>query len=82
MASETGVPRLLSIKQVAEVTGLQRWRLYELLARGEGPRSMRIGKTFRISEAALVAWIEERHHTAPQGGDVEEPEVAETGGGS
>ena len=65
MASETGVPRLLSVKQVAQVTGLQRWRVYELLARGEGPASMRIGKTFRISEAALIAWIEQRSVVKP-----------------
>lgn len=62
MSSDTvKVPRLLTIRQVAEVTGLPRWRVYELLARGEGPASMRIGKTFRISEAALVQWIEQRH---------------------
>ena len=65
MASETGVPRLLTIRQASEATGLPRWRLYELLARGEGPASMRIGKTFRISEAALIAWIEERSAVKP-----------------
>jgi excisionase family DNA binding protein len=55
------VPRLLRIKEVAEKTGLARWRLYELIGRGEGPPHMRVGKTIRVSEAALVRWIEEQH---------------------
>ena len=57
----TTVPRLLRVREAAEVTGLERWRLYELIARGEGPKHMRVGRTIRISEAALVEWIEERH---------------------
>jgi excisionase family DNA binding protein len=55
------VPRLLRIKEVAELTGLPCWRLYELIERGEGPPHMRVGRTIRISEAALVEWIERQH---------------------
>ena len=61
MASDTVVPKLLTIRQVAEVTGLPRWRVYELLARGDGPSHMRVGKTFRISVVELCRWIEEQH---------------------
>jgi len=54
------VPRLLRLKEVEEITGLPRWRMYELVHRGEGPPHLRIGKTIRVPEDALVKWIEER----------------------
>ena len=57
----TNVPKLLRVAEVAELTGIEKWRLYDLLKSGEGPRYMRIGKIYRISEAALVEWIEARH---------------------
>ncbi len=60
MGETTGVPRLFTVAEASRALGVQRWRLYELIARGEGPASMRLGRTIRISEAALVAWVEER----------------------
>jgi len=61
MAETTKVPRLLTIKQASQATGLPIWRLYELLARGEGPAHMKVGRTIRVSEVALVTWIEAQH---------------------
>ncbi len=66
---ETQVPKLLSVKQAAERTGIQRWRLYALLKADKGPRNMRIGRTIRISEAALVEWIETQHQTNKEEND-------------
>lgn len=60
MASEVQVPKLLRVAEVEERTGVQRWRLYEMLKRGQGPAYIKIGKTIRISETALVAWIKEQ----------------------
>jgi len=61
MGSDVKVPRLLRIKEVAKLTGLETWRLDDMLKRpGEGPPSLRIGKTIRVPEDALVRWIEER----------------------
>lgn len=62
--SGTDVPRLLRVREVARLTGIERWRLYEMIARGQGPPHMRIGRTIRVSEAALVEWIERRHEVA------------------
>jgi len=58
---ETHVPKLLRVREVAEQTGLQRWRIYQLIKCGQGPKHMKIGKTIRISEHALAQWIEEQH---------------------
>jgi predicted DNA-binding transcriptional regulator AlpA len=60
----TRVPRLLRVRDVERLTGLEAWRVYELIARGEGPEHLRIGKTIRIPEDALVRWI--REQTAEQ----------------
>jgi excisionase family DNA binding protein len=59
--AETKVPKLLTLRDVAAQTGLPRWRLYQMIAAGEAPPHLRIGKTIRISEFALVQWIEEQH---------------------
>lgn len=60
MAGEVRVPRLLTLKEVEQVTGIKRWRTYELIQQGKGPRHLRIGKTIRVPEDALVQWIEEQ----------------------
>ncbi len=59
--SNVTVPRLLRVREAAEVTGIEKWRLYEIIKRGEGPAHMRVGRTIRISETALVEWIERQH---------------------
>ncbi len=55
--TDVKVPRLLRVREAAEVTGIERWRLYALLKCGEGPPFLRIGRTLRIPEDALVQWI-------------------------
>jgi len=60
------VPRLLRIREVAKLTGVQPWRLYELIARGEGPPHLRLGKTLRIPEDTLVRWIEQQAKQSDQ----------------
>ena len=55
--SEVKVPRLLTLKQVEELTGIKRWRVYELIKQGRGLKHIRIGKTIRISETALAEFI-------------------------
>jgi len=58
---ESKLPRLLTVRQASLALGVPCWRLYEVLARGTGPRCMRLGRTYRISEVELVRWIESRH---------------------
>jgi len=60
MSNDVRVPRLLRVKEVVKLTGIEAWRLYELIARGEGPPHMRVGKTIRVPEDALVKWIEQQ----------------------
>lgn len=50
------VPRLLSVRAVAEVTSVPASTWYTVIARGELP-AVRIGRAVRIDERDLVAWI-------------------------
>ena len=67
MSSDSNVPRLLTTKQLAEATGIPRWRLFELNAQGKGPRSMRIGKTLRFPEDGVLQWITEQSSQGESG---------------
>ena len=50
---------LLKPMEVAEVLGVGRTRIYELLATKELP-SIRVGRTIRVPVAALQRWVEDR----------------------
>jgi predicted DNA-binding transcriptional regulator AlpA len=60
MDNEVKVPRLLTTRELSERTGLARWRLFELVAKGLGPRVMRVGNTLRFPEDGVVQWINEQ----------------------
>jgi len=45
------------VREVAEITGLQRFRVYELIRQQRLP-VLKIGSTFRVAEDALAAWIQ------------------------
>ena len=53
------IPRLLSLKGVAEQTTIPRSTWYSLVARGE-IRAMRVGRSVRIDERDLLAFIASR----------------------
>jgi excisionase family DNA binding protein len=59
MGSDVRVPRLLTLKQVEELTGIKRWRLYTEL-RASGLPHLKIGKTYRVPEDGLCNWISEQ----------------------
>jgi prophage regulatory protein len=59
------VPRLLRPREVAALTGLEKWRVYELIRSGDLP-SMRVGRCLRVSEMALADWIARSHQTGAE----------------
>jgi excisionase family DNA binding protein len=56
---------LLRPTEAAEVIGLGRSKMYELLAKGIVP-SIRIGKSVRVSVAALRNWVEQQEQKQAQ----------------
>ena len=50
---------LLRVPEVAETLGVSTSRCYELLRSGQIP-SIRLGKSIRVSRAALESWLEDR----------------------
>jgi excisionase family DNA binding protein len=53
------VPRLLRVREVAAITGLERFRVYAAIRDGGMPH-LRVGKTYRVPEDALARWIAEQ----------------------
>ena len=49
--------RLLRFRAALEQTGLGRSKTYELLAKGEHPRPVKIGRNNYFSETEIQAWI-------------------------
>jgi predicted DNA-binding transcriptional regulator AlpA len=68
MTSDVRVPRLLRVRDLEAQTGIEKWRWYELFARGDGPEHIRIGLTIRVTDAALVRWLTEREAQSKQEG--------------
>jgi excisionase family DNA binding protein len=60
MSSEVKVSRLLTVKELSKATGLATWRLWELVRKGKGPPFVRIGRSIRFPEDAVVQWIREQ----------------------
>jgi excisionase family DNA binding protein len=56
--------RLLTTKELAAATGIPKWRIHEIVSRGEGPPSLRIGRTYRFPIAGVQEWI--RQQSTPQ----------------
>lgn len=50
--------RLLTIDQVIERTQLSRRNLYNIWARGEGPKTVKVGHRRLVRESDLRAWME------------------------
>jgi excisionase family DNA binding protein len=60
MSTSASDVRLLTVKELAMKTGIPKWRWHSLLASGCGPAALRVGRTWRVSEASLLAWIEQQ----------------------
>ena len=67
MSNDVKVPRLLRLKEVEKLTGLERWRLYQLFAEGKGPPHLRVGKVIRVPADGLVKWIEQQTNPTKKG---------------
>ena len=53
-------PLLLKAEQGAALLGISRSKFFALMAAGEVPGIVRIGRSVRISRTALEAWIRQQ----------------------
>jgi predicted DNA-binding transcriptional regulator AlpA len=56
--------RSFSVDEWCQLHGFSRAFFYKLEAKGEGPKSFKVGRCKRISEAAAVEWIAARESIA------------------
>lgn len=66
-------PLLLRPGEAADLLGVSRSTIYQLMGSGEVP-SIRVGKLLRVPLNALEKWVEERGSNSPD--EVPEPERA------
>ena len=60
VSTDIKIPRLLTTKQLAEVTGLSVWTVWELVKKGQGPPHVKLGRGFRFPENAVGPWLDKR----------------------
>jgi excisionase family DNA binding protein len=67
MATETGELRTLTVKQLAEATGIQKWRIHQLVAEGHGPPHFRVGSVIRFRVTDVLKWMQQQTATKEKG---------------
>lgn len=60
MSTDIKIPRLLTTKQLAEVTGLPVWTIWDMVKKGDGPPHVRMGRGFRFPETGIGPWLDKR----------------------
>jgi excisionase family DNA binding protein len=56
MHDQSGM-RVLTVDEVAALLRVDRKTVYEMVKRGELPGVRRVGRTIRVHEPSLVAWL-------------------------
>lgn len=57
----------LTVKQLSKATGIQVWRVHQLVAEGKAPRHFRVGRVIRFRAKDVDAWLDEQS-SQPEGG--------------
>lgn len=65
--AELGLPRLLTVAEVAEALRTTTKAIYTMVERDQLPGVHRIGRRVLVSQPALVRWLEERGAPSPRG---------------
>jgi excisionase family DNA binding protein len=52
--------RSLTVEQLAQATGIEPWRIYQMIKKGEAPPSFRVGRTYRFPVAGVRSWFAEQ----------------------
>ena len=55
-----GQPLLVRAEEVAELLDVSRSKVFAMMASGELPGVVRIGRSVRVSRASLERWVRER----------------------
>lgn len=61
MSTENKIPRLrlLTSKELAELTGLPLWTIHDLVKKGKGPPCIKhMGRGHRFPESGVGPWVE------------------------
>lgn len=59
MTDETPDRDVLTVDELAVLLRLERKTVYRAIQRGEIPGARRVGRSIRVSRAAVLAWLED-----------------------
>ena len=60
MSTETKIRACSRRKELAKMTGLSLWTVWELVKKGEGPPHVKLGRGFRFPENGVGPWLDKR----------------------
>jgi len=60
MAAQTEELRTLTVKQLGEKTGIQVWRIQQMVRERKGPPFFRLGRTIRFRAKDVDAWLDQQ----------------------
>jgi excisionase family DNA binding protein len=52
--------RTLTVEELSQATGIQAWRIYEMLKQGKAPPHFRVGCTYRFPIHGVRNWLMEQ----------------------
>jgi predicted DNA-binding transcriptional regulator AlpA len=52
--------RTLTVEELSQATGIQAWRIRELVKAGKGPPHFRVGMTYRFPVLGVRRWLGEQ----------------------
>ena len=73
MKTEEDLPLLLRVSEVARLLSISRSKGYEMIAAGQIPGVVRIGRSVQVSSGALLRWIGELESEFGGSGTQESP---------
>jgi excisionase family DNA binding protein len=59
--------RTLTLEQLEAETGIQAWRIRELIKQGKGPPHFRLGRRYRFKRSGVKQWLDEQTSSAKEG---------------
>ena len=67
MSNDSGELRTLTMEELEAETGIQSWRLRELIKAGKGPPHFRLGRRYRFPFSAAKQWLADQTSSTKEG---------------
>ena len=66
MSNDAGELRTLTMEELEAETGIQSWRIRELIKDGKGPPHFRLGRRYRFPFSGVKQWLADQTSSAKE----------------